>query len=444
MKQQENRNLTTGNVTKKMLLFAAPMIAGNLLQQFYNIADTFVVGKGIGAGALASVGAAYSLMTFLTSIIIGLCMGSGAVFSFYFGKKEKRSVLQAMQAAFLFIGGITVVLFVTVYAFCNPILILLKIPEELMGMMETYVRIVFCGIPFVFLYNYFAFVLRSVGNSITPLFYLGGASILNVVLDVWFVIGLHKGISGAAVATLISQVVAGLGLGIYTWTKELELRFPLGRITFTAGLAKEIVHYSFAASIQQSVMNFGILMIQGLVNSFGAAVMAAFAATVKIDTFAYMPAQSFADSYSLFISQNNGAGEQERIRKGTRRAIQISLSFCALVSTCIFVFAKQMMLIFVKASETEIINIGIGYLRIEGAFYVGIGLLFLLYGYFRGNGKPMVSLLLTIVSLGTRVLLAYSLAPALGVTVIWWAIPIGWFLADITGLLLMKKIKAPR
>ena len=201
----------------------------------------------------------------------------------------------------------------------------------------------------------------------------------------------------------------------------------------------EIFSYSSATGVQQSVMNFGILMVQGLVNSFGTAVMAAFAAGVKIDTLAYMPAQEFGNAYSIFISQNYGAGEEKRIKKGTKSAAGIVLGFCVVVSAGVYFLATNLMEIFISGEETEIIRIGAGYLRIEGMCYCGIGILFLLYGYFRAIEKPKISLALTIISLGTRVVLAYVFAPIFGVGAIWWAIPIGWGLADVSGGILMKR-----
>ena len=189
-------------------------------------------------------------------------------------------------------------------------------------------------------------------------------------------------------------------------------------------------------------MNFGILMIQGLVNSFGITIMASFAAAVKIDTIAYMPAQEFGNAYSLFVSQNYGADEKDRIRKGTHISFVISALFCVVISLMIFIFAENLMRIFIDADEIRIIAEGTRYLKIEGSMYVGIGVLFLWYGYFRGINKPHISLLLTVISLGTRVILSYTLAPhtPLGVTAIWSSIPIGWVLADVVGLYLYMKI----
>ncbi len=240
---------------------------------------------------------------------------------------------------------------------------------------------------------------------------------------------------------MIAQAVSGLGLGVYLWKKEPYYRFSLKRFLREEKPVGEICGYSLMTGVQQSVMNFGILMVQSLVNSFGPAVMAAFAATVKIDTFAYMPAQEFGNAYSIFISQNFGAGKRERVKQGTRKAMTVSAVFCGVISVLVFAFARFLMLIFVDAGETKIIEIGMQYLRIEGAFYIGIGVLFLLYGYFRGVNRPGVSLVLTVISLGTRVVLAYVLAahPAIGVLGIWWAIPIGWALADVTGIVLMRR-----
>ena len=437
------KDLTQGNVTKNMLLFAGPMILGNLLQQLYNIADTLIVGQFLGSDALAAVGSAYTLMTFLTSILIGMCMESGALFSYYFSKKEEGKMKDSIRLSFVVIGAVTVLLNLLVMALRRPILRILQVPDTLMEMMHTYVWIIFTGIFFVFLYNYFAYLLRAVGNSVVPLYFLGSTAVLNVALDLIFVMVCKWGIAGAAAATVISQAVSGLGLMAYTWTREPQLRFSLFPIAPEKGAVAEILRFSFSSSIQQSVMNFGILMIQGLVNSFGPSVMAAFAAAVKIDSFAYMPAQEFGNAFSLFISQNHGAGQKDRVQEGMRSAVRVSMLFCALISLLVFLFAPSLMLLFISAEETGIIAIGAEYLRVEGTFYCGIGILFLLYGYYRGINRPEMSLVLTVISLGTRVALAYLLAPlpAIGVLGIWSAIPIGWVLADAAGILYLRQLE---
>ncbi len=436
-------DLSDGSVTGTLLRFALPMIAGNFLQQLYNIADTLIVGRALGPDALAAVGSAYALMTFLNSILIGMCMGSGALFSYYYGKKDPDGVKRSMQCAFLLTGAASVVTEAACLGFCGPILLLLRVPAELRGMMREYVMVVFLGIFFVFLYHYYAFVLRSLGNSVVPLVFLAAASVLNIGLDLMFVLVLERGIRGAAEATVLAQAASGLGIACYTWKKEKGLRFTGARRLPRRETVKEVAAFAVSASAQQSVMNFGILMIQGLVDSFGKSVMAAFAAAVKIDTLAYMPAQEFGNAFSMFISQNYGADKKDRIRRGFLGAVRVSMLFCAAVSALVCAAAAPLMRIFVKSEDAGIIGIGVGYLRIEGACYCGIGLLFLLYGYYRGINRPQMSLWLTVISLGTRVALAYALAPvkSIGVRGIWAAIPIGWALADGIGLLAMRRDK---
>ena len=434
-------NLTEGSIFQKLIRFSLPMIAGNLLQQVYNLVDTLIVGKCIGADALAAVGSAYTLMVFITSILIGLCMGSGAFFSSDYGAGEEEKLREDIFLSFWFILAVAAVIYGIIYPGMGQILKLLQTPPELMGLTREYVAVVFVGIFFVFLYNFFSYLLRAIGNSVMPLIFLAVSSVMNILLDLWFVVGLGMGVSGAAWATVIAQAAAGIGIAAYSLAKLPILRQNKSRPGWNPGRLKEIIINDVATGIQQSVMNFGILMIQGLVNSFGATVMASFAAAVKIDTIAYMPAQEFGNAYSLFVSQNYGAKKAERIRKGTRISFAASASFCAVISGFIWIFAGDLMRLFVNAEETAIIAEGARYLRIEGAMYVGIGILFLWYGYFRGIRRPHISLILTVISLGTRVALSYALAPRtpLGVTAIWCSIPIGWFLADVAGLIFYRR-----
>ena len=440
VRQPQKRDLTMGNVTSTMLLFAVPMILGNVLQQCYNLADAWIVGKFVGSGALAAVGSAYTLMTFLTSIITGMCMGGGALFSICYGRRDIRKMKEYMVSCFALILGITALLTAVSFAFLHPVLRLMQIPSDVYDMMYDYMWIILFGLPFIFLYNYFAFLLRSVGNSVTPLVFLGVSTVLNIGLDYVFVAVFDWNVEGDAIATVLAQIISGIGIAVYSFARETVLRLKREELRVNGGILGEIFSYSGATGVQQSVMNFGILMVQGLVNSFGTAVMAAFAAGVKIDTLAYMPAQEFGNAYSIFISQNYGAGKKDRIKKGSKSAVAVVLLFCLAASAVVFLLARQLMGIFISPEETEIIRIGAGYLQIEGACYCGIGILFLLYGYFRAVEKPKISLLLTVISLGTRVALAYACAPVFGVGAIWWAIPIGWALADVTGAVLIRVV----
>ncbi|MDY5478013.1 MAG: MATE family efflux transporter [Enterocloster clostridioformis] len=430
-----HRDLTTGSITGTMLRFALPMIAGNLLQQFYNIADTLIVGRYLGVQALAAVGAAYALMSFLTSILLGLCMGSGAVFSLRFGEKNERMLKSSMFVSFVLVAAVALVLNTAVFLFIDPIMYLLCVPVEIYGLMREYLWVIFFGISAVFLYNYFACLLRAVGNSFIPLVFLGISALLNVGLDLVFVLVFKWGVAGAGAATVVSQFVSGVGICLYTYLKMPEFRINRSHMKMDRKVLAEISGFSFLTCVQQSVMNFGILMVQGLVNSFGAVVMAAFAAAVKIDSFAYMPVQDFGNAFSTFIAQNYGAGRHDRVERGIKSAVTASVLFCLVISFIVCVFARELMLIFVQPQETEILAVGVQYLRIEGTFYCGIGCLFLLYGLYRAVRKPEMSVVLTVISLGNRVVLAYILSaiPAIGVVGIWVSVPIGWFLADCTG-----------
>lgn len=430
------RDLTRGKIAPTLLSFALPMIAGNLLQQLYNVADTLIVGQVLGANALAAVGSSYTLMVFLTSILLGLCMGAGSVFSMQHGAKDTQALQSSVFASFVLIGGLTALLNLAAFVWIDPIMRLLQVDAAIYADMRAYLYVIFWGIGFTFLYNYFACLLRALGNSLTPLLFLAVSAALNIGLDLLFVMGFHWGVAGAAIATVIAQGVSGIGIGVYCVCKMPLLRISRSQCRLRRQTVREIAQHSVLTCLQQSVMNFGILMIQGLVNSFGVAVTAAFAAAVKIDSFAYMPVQDFGNAFSTFIAQNHGARQSARIRAGIRSAALVCVAFCAVISTGVCVFAHALMRIFVQAHETQILAIGVQYLRIEGACYLGIGVLFLLYGYFRAVNRPGMSLVLTVLSLGTRVGLAYLLAPlpAIGLLGIWWAIPIGWFLADAVGL----------
>ena len=343
---------------KAIILFSLPLIAGNLFQQLYNLVDTLVVGKFIGANALAAVGSSYMTMNFLTSIIIGLCMGSGVIFSYFYSAKDKEQLSQSFFQAFLFICGVTVVINGLSFLFIDEILRLLHIEKGIFEMTKDYLFIIFAGMFFVFLYNYFAAVLRSMGNSFIPLVFLIISSLLNIVLDYLFVVPFQMGVQGAGYATVIAQIVSAVGIAVYTMKCVPEMKFRREMFVVKKGLLKKIVDQSAMTSL-------------------------------------------------------------------------------------VFLFAPQLMGCFVSAGDTGVIAEGVRYLRIVCPFYCLIGFLFMFYGLYRGMGKPQMSIVLTVISLGTRVALAYILSDIQWISVvgIWWAIPIGWFLADFAGFIYYRKCR---
>lgn len=427
------RDMTRGSITRGLLLFALPMAAGDLLQQFYNIADTLIVGQALGRDALAAIGSAFTLMTFLTSVFLGLSMGAGALFSLHFGQGDMTALRRAVAHAFSFIALVTLVLTASVYACTDLILRFLQVPQVLYSSMRLYLVIIFAGLPAIFLYNFFACLLRAAGNSVAPLWSLGAAALLNVGLDLLAVLVLHWGVAGAAGATVLAQYVCGLGLTVYALRRCRELLPSPAERRYDGAVLRRLLSLSLLTCLQQTTMNFGILLVQRLVNSFGPVTMAAFAAAVKIDAFAYLPVQDFGNAFSTFAAQNYGAGQTRRLREGFRQATLVSAAFSCVVSLLVVVLARPLMGLFVQAQETEVLAAGVHYLRVEGAFYAGIGCLFLLYGFYRAIQRPGMSVVLTVISLGTRVALAYALAGPVGVNGIWAAIPIGWFLADAVG-----------
>ncbi|NLL73910.1 MAG: MATE family efflux transporter [Clostridiales bacterium] len=438
------QDLTVGNETKTVLKLTGPMIVGNLFQQLYNVADTIIVGRFIGPNALAAVGSSFSVMVLLNSIILGLCMGSSAVFSILYGGKKIDRLKNSFFVSFCLIGLLTLIINFLALFFIDDILISLNIPEELFIDTRTYLKIIFYGIIFTSGYNYFSAIMRSLGNTTTPLIFLIISALINIVLDIVFIVPLDMGVAGAAYATIIAQAVSAIGLAIYCFRNSPIIRLKRRHLKMNMDIIKMIGNNSILSSIQQSVMNLGILMIQGLVNSFGIPAMAAFAAVVKIESFAYLPEQEFGNGFSIFIAQNYGANKQDRIRNGIKSAIKIITIYGVLISILIILLAKPLVGIFIGPEEIEILRIGKEYLYIVATFYTLIGYLFMFYGLFRGMGKPGMSIILTIISLGTRVALAYKLSaiPSIGLKGIWWAIPIGWALADLLGFYKISRRKA--
>lgn len=434
-------DMTKGKPNKLILKFALPMILGNIFQQIYNLVDTIVVGRFVGAQALAAVGSSFAIIAFITSIIIGLAMGVGILFAQFYGAKELDKFKETTITAVVFIGVITAILMVVSILGINMILKLFNMPVELMNSSKEYLIIILFGLGFTFIYNLSTALLRAIGDSKRPLYFLIIASIINIVLDLVFVINFGLGVRGVAIATIIAQGVSALLASIYVFKNLYFIRFSAKDIKISKETFEVVAKYSILTALQQSIMNFGILIVQGLVNTFGVTVMAAFAAGAKIDSIAYMPVQDFGNAFSTYVAQNKGADKVDRIKEGVKSAIKTIIIFCIIISSLILIFSRNIMLLFMNKSETEVIALGVEYISVVAIFYVLIGFLFMFYGLYRGVGMLKMSIILTVVSLGIRVILAYILSStALGARGIWWSIPIGWALADILGFLSYKKI----
>lgn len=414
------------------------MFVGNIFQQIYNLVDTVVVGKFVGKEALAAVGSSFAIMLLINSIIIGLSMGASVLFSQLYGSQDYKKLKVSMVMATFLILLVTLTISLIAFFSTDSIIKLYRMPHETVAYAKDYLRWIFAGLFFVSLYNLAANILRSLGDSKTPLYFLLLASVINVILDLLFVIRYGMEVKGVAIATVIAQAVSALLCLLVTFKKLGFLSFKREDFVYDKVLFKTMTKYAFLTGIQQSVMNFGIVMIQGLVNTFGTSLMAAFAAGVKVDAFAYIPLQDFGNAFAIYTAQNKGAKEEKRIKQGLRAASVIIGVFGLIISLIVFLTAENLIGLFVKATDLDVIAIGANYLRIEGAFYILIGFLFMFYGFYRGLGRAGMSILLTLVSLGSRVLISYSLAPSMGYSIIFWSIPIGWLLADLVGIIYWK------
>ena len=401
-------DMTEGNPNKLILKFAFPMILGNIFQQVYNLVDSIVVGKFVGADALAAVGSSFAIVVFITSIIIGLTMGVGIIFAQYYGSRDMENFKETIVTSFIFIGGVTIFIMIVSLLCIDLILDLFNMPNRLIKDSKGYLIIIILGLLFTFIYNLATALLRSIGDSKRHLYFLIVASIINIVLDIVFVLKFNWGVRGVAIATIIAQATSAILSIIYVYKSINFIKISKQDIRINKDTFKNVVKYSVLTSIQQSIMNFGILIVQGLVNTFGPTVMAAFAAGVKVDSIAYMPVQDFGNAFSTFVAQNKGAGKINIVKEGVRSSTKIIIIFCVIVSSLIFIFSKDIMYIFINKSEIEVISLGVEYL--------------------------------SVVSLGTRVILAYILASTwLSERGIWWSIPIGWALADIIGIVYYQK-----
>ncbi|MDN5343451.1 MAG: hypothetical protein PWP28_2331 [Oceanotoga sp.] len=433
-------DMTKGKPSHIILKFFIPLFIGDLLQQFYSIIDSIIIGKFVGTNAFAAVGSSSAVTVFITSILLGLAMGASAIFSQLYGGKNYDELKKTISTALLFLFCVSLLITIVTSIFLKQIITFYQMPEETVTYAVDYLKYVFYGFVFVGIYNAFAFLLRAFGDSKTPLYFLVASCILNLILDLLFIVIFHMGTSGAAIATLLTQAFAAVGCGIYTIKRMRFLNFKRKDLVFSITAFNKIATFSILTALQQSISSLGMMLIQGLVNTFGSTVMAAFAACSKIDSVANAPLQDLGNSFSTYTAQNKGAGETMRIRKGFRTTSRIIIVLSTVISFVAFIFAPDLITLFVNKNATEVIAVGVSYLKIVPLFYVLLGFIVMFYGFFRGLGNIKISILMTIVSQGLRVLLAYSFAPKLGFSGICWAIIVGWFLSDILGFYMYKKV----
>jgi putative MATE family efflux protein len=406
------------------------MFIGSIFQQLYNMVDAVVVGRFVGPNALAAVGTSFPIIFFLVSVVLGMTMGSGVVISQFFGAKDmartRRAVVTALSFQLVFaafLGAVGVVL-------SRPLLVLLNTPDVILGDATAYMQIFFGGILFMFAYNALAGVLRALGDSKTPLYFLIISSLLNVGLNIYFVVELGLGVRGVAWATLIAQGVSSVLTLVYIYKRVPLLRFTRAELVFDWSIFWMIVRIGAPSSLQQALASVGMMAVQSLVNSFGPVTMAAYTAASRMDSFAMIPIMNFGMAVSTFTGQNIGANRLDRVTAGLKATLLMVIAACLIVSLLVFTAGGYMISLFMTGEQPEIMAQGIDYMRTVSLFYAVFGALMVLNGVLRGAGDAWVPTVTTMTSLAIRVVSAYVLVnTALAHRGIWWSIPIGWSIA---------------
>lgn len=422
------QDMTKGSVARQIIIFAIPLFIGNIFQQLYNMVDAVVVGRFVGKNALAAVGTSFPAMFLLVALVMGLTMGASVVVSQLFGAGDLKKMRRALSTAFIFLLICALSLTLIGILAARSLLLLLKTPPEIIGDASIYLKIIFAGLLFMFLYNTIAAFLRALGDSRTPLYFLIISSLLNMGLDLLFVLRFKMGVAGVGWATVISQAVSVILCIIYIYKRVELLRLKPRDLIFDRELFALSVRLGIPASIQQTVVSFGMIAVQGLVNSFGSVTMAAYTAAARIDSIAMMPIMNLGLAVSTFTAQNIGAGNLERVRRGYRRTLAMVAACCVATSAVILLFGPKLIELFIDAREVEVIAQGNDYITVVSFFYILLGLLFVTNGVLRGSGDMIVSMASTIVNLTVRVIFAYFLSSRaeIGYHGIWWSIPIGW------------------
>lgn len=431
------QDLTTGKEGKLIFNFAAPMLLGNIFQQLFSVVDSIVVGNFIGKEALAAVGASFPIIFMMVSLIIGIVMGTTIVISQYFGAKDFVKVKRAIDTMYVYSAITGVIATAAGLLLADPLLRLLGTPEEIMPQATLYLRIYFSGIIIFFGYNGTSAVLRGLGDSKTPLYFLIIATIANIILVLLFVGVFRWGIAGSAYATLLANVIA-FGLAIYWLNKTHKLiRIAIKGLHFDREIFQHSIRIGLPTGIQQTLVAMGNLALMSIVNRFGTNVLAGFSVANRIDTLATIPAMSFSQALSTFVGQNIGAKKTERVRAGLISTVKMSGSITIITSVFIILCGHVLMRMF--TTDTDVIRTGDQYLTIVSSFYLLFTLMFIYNGIMRGAGDTLIPMFFSLISLWIiRIPLAFFLSGKIGSQGIWWAIPAGWTIGLMLSFLYYK------
>ncbi|MCQ2406184.1 MAG: MATE family efflux transporter [Oscillospiraceae bacterium] len=428
VKKVKTADMLEGSIFKTLLFFGIPIFLGNLFQQFYNMVDSIVVGRFVGPDALAAVGASGTITMVLIGIMIGFPTGGSVVAAQYIGAGKKSEIKAVVSTALILMLIIAVFLMVVGIPLAPVILRATEIPEEIMPQSVAYFRIFLIGMIFMALYNFFAAFLRTFGDSKTPLYFLIFSSLLNIVGDLFFVIILHMGVSGVAIATVIAQGVSVVTCYFYCSRRFDYFSFSRGEFVYDKAFAKQIIRIGVPSSLQMSVTGFGMVLVQRLINTYGTISMAAYTAASKMENVCGLPMMGISMGVSIMVGQNIGAGNKERTKKALSVGIFLCVILCLCTSVLVLIFGKYIMMLFVKSEEMSVIETGVKFMRRLAAFLCIRGASTCLTSFLRGAGDAMSSMFANFVALGARLAFAYLFAKALslGFLGIAFSVPCGW------------------
>jgi len=433
-------DMTQGSTSKILITFAIPLLLGNLFQQLYNTTDAIIVGRFIGKNALAAVGVANPIMSVAIFFIFGICIGTSVLMSQIFGAGEyeelKKEVSTALIAGIIF----TIALSIVCVLLSRWILVLTGTPEEILDDAEIFLKIIFSGLIFSFLYNFYSSSLRAIGDSRTPLFFLIISCVLNAILCVVLIKVFNFGVAGSAIATVTAQGVSSLLCIAYVYTKIPLLSLKRNEFIMDKSLLKKTIQYSWVTALQQTCIYAGKLLVQGVVNPFGTNAIAAYNSVTRIDGFVIAGGDSFSSSVATYSAQNKGAGKMERIIESFTKSLTIMAVYSSIIGLIIFFGAQSIMELFVSGDEKEVIQIGIGYLKGISVFYILSNVNNVFQGLFRGLGKLSITFYGTFIQIIIRVILSYILAPHFGIISVCYAIAAGWFIMLIYEILSYRKV----
>ncbi|MDD4507791.1 MAG: MATE family efflux transporter [Eubacteriaceae bacterium] len=426
------KDMTTGSPARILIAFSLPMLLGNLFQQLYNMVDIIVVGNFVGAPALAAVGASTSIVMLLLCVAIGLSIGCSVLVSQYYGAGDQVKMRQSVYVSLLFIMAVGLLMSVLGACFSGAILRLTRVPAEIFGDARTYLLIYAVGGVFLFAYNALAAMCRAIGDSKTPLYFLIITSLMNIAGDLILVISFGWGVAGVAWATTISQAVSALACGVYVYYKVPALRLSSKDCVFDGAMLKDLVVYAIPSTIQQCIVSFSTVAVQGLVNTFGTNTIAGYTAACKIDQFAIQPLLSLNSAMTSFTAQNMGADKKERVHAGLKVTLALMTGISVVISILVFFFGKELIGLFVDSqSVPEVIATGVSYIAVVSMCYFLLGWQFSFASVLRGAGDMSWFLSGSLLNFGARLVFAYAMAASIGFLSIVWSIPIGWVLCIV-------------